>query len=107
MPPPTQAFGESALARNPRIHEEPIQPIAFAPTQLFAPSRLATIISATTTAEAPGDEDEFSPSMQVFAPSRLATGLGSTRALDTANKSPPPTRKRSFSKISADGPFAY
>ncbi|KAH9843864.1 uncharacterized protein C8Q71DRAFT_852387 [Rhodofomes roseus] len=84
IPPPTQAFGESALARNRRVHEEPIQPIAFAPTQLFAPSKLGVAATSAIIDGADDDEDSLPPSTQAFAPSRFATGLGNIGVLEAA-----------------------
>ncbi|KZT71614.1 hypothetical protein DAEQUDRAFT_724152 [Daedalea quercina L-15889] len=110
MPPPTQVFSESALAKNRQAQQESVQPIAFASTQQFAPSRLvASGTASSPTVETPEDDIDMPPPTQKFAPSRFAVASSNNRTLHEASKVPMPesTRKRSFSNISADGPYAY
>ncbi|PCH41238.1 hypothetical protein WOLCODRAFT_162921 [Wolfiporia cocos MD-104 SS10] len=48
LPPPTQAFGESALAKRQNVNGVGIRPIVFPPpTQAFVPSKLAMAYGAT------------------------------------------------------------
>lgn len=93
MPPPTQTFGESALARSKRLQQDTVQPIAFASTQQFAPSRLAQSAIGTTK----HGEPSIPPPTQNFAPSRLGTAISSTRIFDTTNE--PSGSKSSVSSL--------
>ena len=90
MPPPTQVFGESALARSRRLQQDVAQPIAFASTQQYAPSKLAQSLttSALATADPAEREQSMPPPTQGFAPSRLGAAANSlsARIFDAANE---------------------
>lgn len=87
MPPPTQSFGESALARSRRLQQDVVQPIAFASTQQFAPSKLAqSMTTSATTADPAEREPSMPPPTQGFAPSRLGAATSSTRIFGAANE---------------------
>ncbi|EPT02715.1 hypothetical protein FOMPIDRAFT_89403 [Fomitopsis schrenkii] len=101
MPPPTQTFGESALARSRHLQQDTVQPIAFASTQQFAPSKLAQFTATSiTTVNTAGRKPSMPPPTQGFAPSRLGTTTSSARIFDAANEPsgshfsfiPPPSR---------------
>lgn len=87
MPPPTQTFGESALARSRHLQQDTVQPIAFASTQQFAPSKLAQFTATSiTTVNTAGRKPSMPPPTQGFAPSRLGTTTSSARIFDAANE---------------------
>ncbi|OSX60433.1 hypothetical protein POSPLADRAFT_1047872 [Postia placenta MAD-698-R-SB12] len=77
MPPPTQAFGESSLMRRQVSDGEPVQQIAFASTQVFAPSKLATSQTTTLNNSSPralgSEAAKMPPPTQAFASSSIGT----------------------------------